>query len=478
MLAGGACSPCPTSAKPINSHFVRPTYDANNCTFECDSAFSKSASNFCLTPIKILFQVQMSYDSFLALQNIYRFAFAAAGSSLVLDAQDIEFTQSIRRTNAISIIAKILVNSSKITAQIVEDSFAVSRINQHLPPNLDPILNIVSLDLDRLNVTANSSQIFVTGKSIQNTDIASGYKINFQTILGLAIGLPLGTCLLAFCVAAGIRHKFRASRQTKSLYVLPCSQEAAVSVESDENVAITTMDNSEIQHPFSNPLQITSNISNHILAQPLHDPQHQTPVKHSVRQIDFSEILVGNEISQGSFKSVYQAIWTKGGDSCPGEGANMTVAVLVLRQGGGMAREIEVFETLGCHPHLTRLLAVTTDPSGRQCLVTEFASRGSLDQVLHDLADRQREVSHLVLVTMCMQICDGMEVLSEHRLIHRDLAARNVLVFKFDECCRRDVLVKISDYGLTVEGSYVQLATSSVGEGVPVRWMPPEVRLA
>ena len=142
-----------------------------------------------------------------------------------------------------------------------------------------------------------------------------------------------------------------------------------------------------------------------------------------------------------------------------------------------MAREIEVFETLGCHPHLTKLLAVSTNPSGCQCLITEYAALGSLDHVLHEYADRHQHISDLVLLTACMQICDGMEVLIEHQLIHRDLAARNVLVFSFHESNKRSVSVKITDYGLTVAGSYVQLSTSSVNCGVPVRWMPPEASL-
>ena len=34
--------------------------------------------------------------------------------------------------------------------------------------------------------------------------------------------------------------------------------------------------------------------------------------------------------------------------------------------------------------------------------------------------------------------------------------------------------VKLTDYGLTSTGGYVQRATSSVGDGLPFNWMSPE----
>lgn len=60
-----------------------------------------------------------------------------------------------------------------------------------------------------------------------------------------------------------------------------------------------------------------------------------------------------------------------------------------------------------------------------------------------------------------------MEYLSENHYVHRDLAARNCLVSK-------DMIVKISDFGLSRDMyscDYYRVQSKSL---LPVRWMPPE----
>uniref|UniRef100_A0A3P8V469 TXK tyrosine kinase n=2 Tax=Cynoglossus semilaevis TaxID=244447 RepID=A0A3P8V469_CYNSE len=71
------------------------------------------------------------------------------------------------------------------------------------------------------------------------------------------------------------------------------------------------------------------------------------------------------------------------------------------------------------------------------------------------------------LLSMCQDVCEGMEYLEAHSFIHRDLAARNCLV---DE----HKVVKVSDFGMTryvLDNQY----TSSSGAKFPVKWSPPEV---
>jgi serine/threonine protein kinase len=150
------------------------------------------------------------------------------------------------------------------------------------------------------------------------------------------------------------------------------------------------------------------------------------------------------------------------------------VAVLQLRR-GDITTEAAVFDRLGRHRHLTRLVGLSRNPEGRQALVTEFASHGSLAKVLSALEERGCRASHAVLVRIAMQVCQGMLHMVEEGMIHRDLAARNVLVFAIDDDAANAsrVLVKIADYGLAKDANSYYAS----GDEVPMRWMSPEAIL-
>ncbi len=111
--------------------------------------------------------------------------------------------------------------------------------------------------------------------------------------------------------------------------------------------------------------------------------------------------MSGIPLACGSFKSVYKATWSR-----PGRTDVLEVAVLVLRpKGGCAAEEIKIFECLGQHPHLVKLLAVSLrPPEGDMCMVCEFAQRGSLDCVLQELAEKEEHPAHVVLLTAALQV--------------------------------------------------------------------------
>jgi secreted trypsin-like serine protease len=204
-------------------------------------------------------------------------------------------------------------------------------------------------------------------------------------------------------------------------------------------------------------------------------------VHMDVLKILLEDLDVGpNPLASGSFKEVFLARLLK---TIPDIGqAGHKVAVIQLRHGNStLGAELNVFKTLGRHPNLTRLLAVTCSDSGVvTSLVTEFAELGSLDHVLSDLSERDQSATADVLLTAAMQVLDGMLQLQEHKIVHCDLALRNILVFRLDASECGQVHVKLTDYGLASlasTGTYVQASTSSVGDGVPFRWMSPEAIL-
>eukprot|EP00960_Hanusia_phi_P057492 763583-Hanusia_phi.AAC.3 len=211
---------------------------------------------------------------------------------------------------------------------------------------------------------------------------------------------------------------------------------------------------------------------------------HQAALKlqlGDIQSVDFQHFSNLQQIGSGSFKLVYKARWKQGHRS------DSDVAILLIRgsastgRKGEFEQEVRIFQHLGIHPNLLRLLAVTTEPdSGDHCLVTEFAPKGSLDGILSILADGELTISLLVQLQVARQICDGMVQLSLHDVVHRDLSARNVLVFSLHANDHLGVSVKIADYGLSVLAS--RGYGESRGSGVstagatarPVRWMAPE----
>ena len=146
-------------------------------------------------------------------------------------------------------------------------------------------------------------------------------------------------------------------------------------------------------------------------------------------------------------------------------------------EAGSLAAELQVFGRLGRHPNLTRLIAVIFQGERVTHLVAELAPMGSLDGVLCKLEEDGTLATNEVLLECTMQIVCGMAHLAEMGIVHRDLALRNVLCFSFDRENRYEVKAKITDYGMAKEGGYVRLTTSSVGGGLPFRWMSPEAIL-
>ena len=179
-------------------------------------------------------------------------------------------------------------------------------------------------------------------------------------------------------------------------------------------------------------------------------------------------------LAAGSFKDVHEARLRI---DAPGIGnAGLKVAVLQLRHGTAtLAAELQVFKKLGRHPNLTRLFAVVLNDSRNvSSLVTEFADLGSLDNVLMSLEERGENATAAVLLTAALQTLEAMLQLQEFQIVHCDLALRNLLAFEFHPEETTQVRVKLTDYGLASTGTYAQKATSSVGDGLPFRWMSTE----
>ncbi|XP_068164415.1 tyrosine-protein kinase Tec isoform X2 [Antennarius striatus] len=173
-------------------------------------------------------------------------------------------------------------------------------------------------------------------------------------------------------------------------------------------------------------------------------------------EIDPSELTFMKELGSGEFGLVRLGKWR----------AEQKVAIKAIREGAmheeDFIEEAKVMMRL-CHPKLVQLYGVCLQQRPL-LIVAEFMENGCL---LNFLRQRGGALKEEWLLSMCQDVCEGMEYLEEHSFIHRDLAARNCLINEHN-------VVKVSDFGMTryvLDNQY----NSSSGAKFPVKWSPPEV---
>merc|ERR1719498_927201 len=133
-------------------------------------------------------------------------------------------------------------------------------------------------------------------------------------------------------------------------------------------------------------------------------------------------------------------------------------------------KEITTMSKLARHSNLLRIIGTCPKPL---MLVTELAPFGNLKNHLEDQYDPQNDgpgCTPAVFWATALQICSGMAILTSHGIVHRDLALRNILVMSYGASDAAAVHVKVSDFGMAVEGTY-----TNGGATIPTRWVPPEV---
>ncbi|CAL9694806.1 unnamed protein product [Knipowitschia caucasica] len=173
-------------------------------------------------------------------------------------------------------------------------------------------------------------------------------------------------------------------------------------------------------------------------------------------EINPSELTFMKELGSGEFGQVRLGKWR----------AQHKVAIKAIREGAmyeeDFIEEAKVMMRL-CHPRLVQLYGVCLQQRPL-LIVAEFMENGCLLNVLRQRGEALQEEW---LLSMCQDVCEGMEYLEKCSFIHRDLAARNCLV-------NDRHVVKVSDFGMTryvLDNQY----TSSSGSKFPVKWSPPEV---
>ncbi|XP_017293817.1 tyrosine-protein kinase Tec [Kryptolebias marmoratus] len=173
-------------------------------------------------------------------------------------------------------------------------------------------------------------------------------------------------------------------------------------------------------------------------------------------EINPSEMTFMKELGSGQYGTVRLGLWR----------ARHKVAIKTIREGAmheeDFIEEAKVMMKLS-HPKLVQLYGVCSQ-NRPIFIITEFMENGCL---LNFLRQRRGSFSFESLLSMCLDVCEGMEYLEANSFIHRDLAARNCLL-------NEALVVKVSDFGMAryvLDDQY----TSSSSTKFPVKWSPPEV---
>jgi len=144
----------------------------------------------------------------------------------------------------------------------------------------------------------------------------------------------------------------------------------------------------------------------------------------------------------------------------PSDPLQRTTVIEQMRRFVNEANAMKRFD----HPHVLCLLGVCLQDAPL-CVITEFMENGDL----HNFLRAHHEIQVKGLTNMAADVSSGLAYLHSQKFVHGDLACRNCLV-------NENMVVKISDFGMSKDTSYKGYyhRASSQNVPVPVRWMAPE----
>ncbi|KAK2664648.1 hypothetical protein Ddye_003222 [Dipteronia dyeriana] len=176
-------------------------------------------------------------------------------------------------------------------------------------------------------------------------------------------------------------------------------------------------------------------------------------------EIHWEDLLLGDEIGQGSYAVVYRGMWN---------GSDVAVKVYFGNEYSegtidNYQKEVDIMKKLR-HPNVLLFMGAVYSQE-RLAIVTEFLPRGSLFKTLHknnQALDIRRRLR------MALDVARGMNYLHRRNppIVHRDLKSSNLLV-------DRNWTVKVGDFGLSTCKNATYLTAKSE-RGTP-QWMAPEV---
>lgn len=174
------------------------------------------------------------------------------------------------------------------------------------------------------------------------------------------------------------------------------------------------------------------------------------------REIQYTDIKLGEEISGGGFCILYEGTWV----GTPIAVKRIFDPVITDELKAEFANEVQMLHTLR-HPCVVNMLGACSRPPNL-VIVTEFCARGSLYHVLYN---SKVQLDNKRKIMMSIQAAAALWFLHTAGIVHRDVKTHNFLA---DELLR----IKICDFGMARTAT--ALKNDKKPCGTP-SYIPPEV---
>lgn len=179
--------------------------------------------------------------------------------------------------------------------------------------------------------------------------------------------------------------------------------------------------------------------------------------------VDLSQLYLGFRFACGAHSRLYHGIYKDNPVAVkiirlPDDDEDRIMASRLEKQ---FSREVNFLSHLH-HRNVIKLAAAGRNPPVF-CIITDYLSGGSLRAFLHKLGHESLPLQKLI--SIALNIAQGMEYIHSQGVIHRDLKPENIL---FDQ----DFCVKIADFGIACEEAYSDPLSEDPGT---YRWMAPEM---